>query len=98
MLEKHYDGISERMMSDLRTISEQMDLMGERGRNNEQILAKFLTNHLPHRFTASTEKVSATGARNSNQIDVIVHDRLDTPARYLTATVGFSPPSNRSVQ
>jgi len=41
MLEKHYDGISERMMSDLRTISEQMDLMGERGRNNEQILRNF---------------------------------------------------------
>jgi hypothetical protein len=53
MLEKHYDGISERMMSELRTISEQMDHMGERGRNNEQILAKFLPNHLPFARTPS---------------------------------------------
>jgi hypothetical protein len=79
MLESYYEGISSRMMSELATISDQMDHMGERGRNNELIIAEFLRKHLPHRYTVTTGKVSAAGGLKSKQIDLIIHDRLDTP-------------------
>lgn len=60
-LKSYYEGISNRMMSELTTISDQMDHMGERGRNNELIIAEFLKKHLPHRYTVTTGKVSAAG-------------------------------------
>jgi hypothetical protein len=79
-VKRHYEGISERMLSELRTISEEMSHAGEKGRNNEAILRNFLSRHLPTRFTVSTGKVVAAGELQSGQIDLIVHDRLDTPA------------------
>jgi hypothetical protein len=88
MLEKYYEGISSRMMSLLATISDQIDHMGERGRNNELVVAEFLKQHLPHRYTVTTGKVSAAGGLKSKQIDLIIHDRLDTPT--LVDGLGFS--------
>jgi hypothetical protein len=68
------------MLSELRTISDEMSHAGEKGRNNEAILREFLSRHLPTRYTVSTGKVVSAGGLESGQIDLIVHDRLDTPA------------------
>jgi len=68
------------MLSEIETISEEMSHAGEKGRNNEAILVEFLRRRLPNRCTVSTGKVVATGAAESGQIDVIIHDRLETPA------------------
>jgi hypothetical protein len=76
---RHYDGIAQRMISELETISDEISHAGEKGRNNEEILKAFLARHLPTRYTVSTGKVVSVGGRDSGQIDLIVHDRLDTP-------------------
>ena len=68
------------MLSELASISDQMSHSGEKGRNNELVLAEFLKLHLPQRYTVSTGKVVAVGGSESGQIDVIIHDRMNTPA------------------
>jgi hypothetical protein len=67
------------MRSEMHTVSAQMSHPGERGRNNEQVLATFLESHLPHRYTVSTGKVMSATGEESGQVDVIVHDRFETP-------------------
>lgn len=79
-MHRYYSGLTSRMLSEIETISEEMSHAGEKGRNNEAILVEFLRRRLPNRYTVSTGKVVATGAVESGQIDVIIHDRLDTPA------------------
>ncbi len=76
---RHYDGLTARMLSEIETISERMSHQGEKGRNNEKILGEFLRCHLPTRYTVSTGKVIGVGGAESGQIDLVIHDRLDTP-------------------
>lgn len=59
--------------------SKTADHKGEQGRNNEQILRNFLVKYLARRYTVSTGKVIASNGQLSSQIDLIVHDRLNTP-------------------
>jgi len=79
-MKKHYEGITTRMLSEIETISDQMSHSGEKGRNNEFVLGEFLERSLAKRYTVSTGKVVSVGGHESGQIDLIVHDRLDTPA------------------
>jgi hypothetical protein len=79
-MQRHYAGITKRMLSEIESISDQMSHPGERGRNNEHVLAKFLRDHLPQRHSVSTGKAVAVGGLESGQIDLIVHDRVNSPA------------------
>lgn len=79
-MQRHYAGLAKRMLSELESISDQMSHSGEKGRNNEAILVEFLRRRLPTRYTVSTGKVVATGGTESGQVDVIIHDRVETPA------------------
>lgn len=76
----HYAGLTSRMLSEITTISARMTHAGEKGRNNEQVLGAFLNDTLPRRYSVSTGKVVAAGGTESGQIDLIVHDRIHTPA------------------
>jgi hypothetical protein len=78
-MKQHYEGLTERMLSEIRTISGAMSHKGERGRNNELVLGQFLEQHLAQRYTVSTGKVIAADGQESGQVDLIVHDRLNTP-------------------
>ena len=44
------------MLSEIETISDRMTHQGEKGRNNEYVLAAFLNEHLPQRYCVSTGK------------------------------------------
>ena len=79
-MQRHYAGITTRMLSEIESISSQMSHSGEKGRNNELVLAEFLKLHLPQRYSVSTGKIVAVGGAESGQIDVIIHDRMNTPA------------------
>ncbi len=79
-MQRHYSGLAARMLSEIDTISSEMSHQGEKGRNNEAILIEFLRRLLPTRYTVTTGKVVGVGGHASGQIDVIIHDRLDTPA------------------
>ena len=79
-MQKHYSGLTERMMSEIACISDQMSHPGEKGRNNEHVLGDFLRAHLPHQYTVSTGKAVAVGGNESGQMDLIVHDRANNPA------------------
>ncbi|HVY05177.1 MAG TPA: DUF6602 domain-containing protein [Burkholderiales bacterium] len=79
-MQRHYAGLSKQMLLQIESISEQMSHQGEKGRNNEAILKDFLVRSLPTRYTLSTGKVVSVGGVDSGQIDLIVHDRLETPA------------------
>jgi hypothetical protein len=78
-MKRHYAGLTKQMLSEMETISDQMSHAGEKGRNNENILTVFLRRRLPKRYTVSTGKVIATGGSDSGQIDIIIHDREETP-------------------
>jgi len=79
-MKKHYAGLTSRMLSEIETISDQMSHSGEKGHNNELVLGEFLKRTLASRYTVSTGKVVSVGGHESGQIDLIVHDRMDTPA------------------
>jgi hypothetical protein len=79
-MQKQYKGLTDRMLSELDTISSQMSHPGEKGRNNEFVLREFLERNLAKRYTVSTGKVVSVGGHESGQVDLIVHDRLNTPA------------------
>jgi len=79
-MNRHYAGLTSRMLSEIDTISARMTHAGEKGRNNEQVLSAFLNENLPRRSSVSTDKVVAAGEEESRQIDLIVHDRVHTPA------------------
>ena len=78
-MKKHYEGLTTRMLSEISTISDAMSHQGEKGRNNELVLREFLERHLASRYTVSTGKVLSADGNESGQIDLIVHDRLNTP-------------------
>lgn len=79
-MNRHYAGLTSRMLSEIETISDRMTHQGEKGRNNEHVLGAFLNENLPRRYCVSTGKVIAADGQESGQIDLIVHDRVSTPA------------------
>ncbi len=79
-MQRYYQGLSTRMLSEIETISAEMSHQGEKGRNNELILSEFLRRHLPSRYSVSTGKVIAVEGHESAQMDLVIHDRLYTPA------------------
>ncbi len=79
-MKRHYTGLTKRMLSEIESISDQMSHSGERGRNNEAVVGEFLKRHLPTQYTVSTGKVVGVGGKESGQVDLIIHDRLTTPA------------------
>jgi Domain of unknown function (DUF6602) len=79
-MKTHYAGLTDRMLSEIRTTSSRMTHDGEMGRNNELVLADVLNKTLPRRYSVSTGKVVAVGGVESDQMDLIVHDRVHTPA------------------
>lgn len=78
-MRQHYEGLTNRMLSEIATISDAMSHQGEKGRNNEFVLRQFLEQHLAKRYTVSTGKILSADGNESGQIDLIVHDRLNTP-------------------
>lgn len=69
-LRKHYEGLTTRMLSEIESISEQMSHQGEKGRNNEYVLGKFLERTLAKRYTVSTGKVVSVGGHESGQVEI----------------------------
>ena len=78
-MQRHYKGLTDRMLSEIRTISDSMSHAGEKGRNNELVLREFLERNLATQYTVSTGKVLSADGDESGQIDLIVHDRLNAP-------------------
>ena len=79
-MKKYYDGIAERMLSEIETISGQMSHQGEKGRNNELVLAEYLRQHLPGKYAVTTGKVVSADGEESAQTDIIIHDRFNGAA------------------
>lgn len=90
-MQRHYAGLTSQMLAEIESISEQMHHQGEKGRNNELVLAEFLKQHLPSRYTVSSGKVVAAGGRESGQVDIIIHDRMYTPAFVLARAWSLVP-------
>lgn len=83
MVKKYYQRFAAQMLSEVANISEAISHAGEKGRNNEQILAGFLKRYLPQRFSVDTGQVVAADGSMSSQTDIIIHDRSNTPALFL---------------
>ena len=78
-MQQYYRGLTDRMLSEIRTVSEEIGHAGEQGRNNEAVIRRFLSKHLPGKYAVSTGKVVAADGQLSQQVDVIMHDRWHTP-------------------
>lgn len=82
-LTRYYSGLAEQMNVEIEKISRQIEHAGETGRHNENVLKEFLKNHLPQRYAVTTGKVISSKGETSEQIDIIIHDRLRVPALIL---------------
>jgi hypothetical protein len=91
MAKKYYQRFSEKMLAEVTSISEAISHAGEKGRNNEQVLAEFLRKYLPHRFSVDTGQVVAVDGSTSSQTDIIIHDRFNTPGLFLGGTSVLVP-------
>lgn len=78
-MNRYYTAITDQMRAEIEGISALMSHPGERGRNNELILAEFLKRHLPTRYGVTTGKVVDTKGNTSTQTDIIINDRLNFP-------------------
>jgi hypothetical protein len=83
MVKKYYQRLTEKMLTDVESISDAFSHAGEKGRNNEQVLAEFLRKYLPQRFSVDTGQVFSADGSKSAQTDIIIHDRFNTPALFL---------------
>jgi uncharacterized protein YggU (UPF0235/DUF167 family) len=83
MVNKFYQQFTEKMLADVKNISAAISHPGEKGRNNEQVLAEFLKKYLPQRFSVDTGHVVAADGTKSSQTDIIIHDRFNTPAFFV---------------
>lgn len=83
MVNKYYQRFTEMMLAEVESISAAISHSGEKGRNNEQVLARFLAKYLPQRFSVDTGHVVASDGTKSSQTDIIIHDRINTPALFL---------------
>lgn len=79
-MKNYYEGIAKRMLSELKSISDSMTHPGEKGRNNELVLKTFLQDHLPQKYSLTTGKVVSANGKESSQTDIIIQDRLNSPA------------------
>lgn len=84
MLDKHYQQFAKRMLDDVQNISVAFSShQGEKGKNKELVLAEFLRKYLPPRFTVDTGQVVSCDGTKSTQTDIIIHDRMNTPAIFV---------------
>ena len=91
MVKKYYKRFAETMMREVEGISDAVSHQGDKGRNNEQVLVNFLRKFLPQRFSVDTGQVVSCDGRQSSQTDIIIHDRLNTPALFLAGTSVLVP-------
>jgi len=82
-LTRYYSGLAKKMSADIGDISREIGHAGETGRHNENVLKEFLRRHLPQRYAVTTGKVISSKGEMSDQIDIIIHDRLHVPALIL---------------
>ena len=78
-MRQYYEGLTKRMLSELHDVSAQMSHQGEKGRNNEHVLVRYLRQHLPERYDLTTGKVVSADGTESTQTDVIIRDRINSP-------------------
>jgi hypothetical protein len=90
-MHQYYKGLTERMVSEIKTVSEEIAHAGEKGRNNEAVIREFLSRHLPERYKVSTGKVVSANGQLSQQVDVIIHDRWHTPGLKLAKEWSIVP-------
>ncbi len=82
-MRSYYQRFTEAMLSEVENIADAVAHQGEKGRNNEQVLVRFLEKYLPKRYSIDTGHVVASNGDRSSQTDIIIHDRLNTPALFL---------------
>ena len=79
-MNKHYAGLTTRMLSEIETISDRMSIKERRAATTNMCWRLFSTNTFQSVTGISTGKVIAADGRESGQVDLIVHDRITTPA------------------
>lgn len=76
------------MAAKLAEIREGLDHAGEKGAAAEEIIATFLTDHLPQSIGATSGQVMDRTGRKSGQVDVILYDATRTPMLFTSSRAG----------
>ena len=79
-MRKYYIELSQQMRIEMNKMSDQIGHAGEKGRHNELVLTKFLQDYLPKKYALSTGFVVSADGERSRQTDIIIHDRIHSPA------------------
>ena len=82
------------LIADFEKAKSEVPHYGERGEEAEQILIKWLNNHLPKRFTATCGFIMDDTDAISPQTDVIIYDAMNCPILRYSEKVFIIPADN----
>lgn len=86
-----FDGVAERMRSDLKIAREALEHRGLKGVAFEEIFREFLRPYLPRSLDISTGILVDSAGNASRQLDVIISDSAKTPIFYLVGNIRVIP-------
>ncbi len=90
-LEKIFEKVSNRMISDFEEAKDALNHSGLKGTANEEIVKIFLRRYLPKTLDISSGQIADSEGGVSKQLDIIIHDAHKTPIFYQSADTRVIP-------
>lgn len=90
MLKEAFDGISSKMRIDF-TMAGNINHNGEKGNAREDTFTKYLRAYIPERYSISKGVIIDADDTQSKQVDVIIHDKLNSPIVFETDSTSMIP-------
>ncbi len=86
IIDEYWTGVLQRLQAEVSVFNRLISHKGERGRENEQALARVLAGLIPRRFIVGTGLLFDRGGQQSKQMDIVVYDVIDTPTTLAQTT------------
>jgi hypothetical protein len=86
IIDEYWTGVLQRLQAEVSIFNRLISHKGERGRENEQALARVLAGLIPRRFIVGTGLLFDRQGRQSKQMDIVVYDVIDTPTTLAQTT------------
>jgi hypothetical protein len=79
VIEDYWSGVLQRLQAEVNVFNRLIAHQGERGRENEQAIARVLEGLVPRRFGVGTGLLFDSIGDYSRQLDVVIYDQIDSP-------------------
>ncbi len=78
-----YSGIAQNMLVNFNQIQAQIPHSGEKGKQRELTIRKFLEKYLPKKYSVGTGQIIDKKSQISKQCDIVIYDSHNFPALYV---------------